>query len=811
MSVALPSAFTHTLKTCEGYVSTNADRYQKSKRELNMLANTIFGGGEDYKKFTTTNVFVIQLDGNYFVVDTDDQESDEFALKIMTKYGIVDNVTPSISNVFFGKKEKNHYWFQLPEHIRWRCVPNYCNPAFLNNGKKTHDLSHYDLLGSKNRIVFENKEYLHRLKNIPMLSQEMFDDFCSFVPKALLGDKLNFEPVAVRKTEPRKPIENIVVRDFGLPVEVKKFIDENTRAEDAGPYQSWSVVLTKIANKYGITPLGLKAAHYFSAKHEAYDKNGVTEFYNKIDLSKESIQEYKFWRIESNGKCIIQLDDDSLSAASTAVNSVVSTDTEEVEEKYGETDEDFSVIAYERLKNDYVYSEGQLFHKEGNIWTNDAKSFQSALRTSIIALKLKKKVVKEIKGGTITTEVLYCDMVKNLKNVCILTEDKIIENKDPTFYDKLHITTLGKLCFNDGVYDFRTKTFLEWKSEELKKNPVYSLVKINRKFPKSVDETFKNTCFDKIFNESMGKENAERWVAYLSRAIAGEIQDKLFATLQTNRDASKGVMNDWLMSAFGAYVKQAESKNFLIQRERSSGDAAKENAWLVDFQVVRLMLVQEFPLDMKNKGLKIDSKTIKSINSGGDKIEGRKNFKDAITFNIQSSSIFMVNDLPAYSSEDVLEKCIQITSTIQFKSEEYIANELKDAEGNPELFAFRKANLKKADPLIRLKVKQNDWADALVRILIDNYKDTPVVIPKALIEGQQDMRLDERVLSQYLLSGDTTHFVKNEDLREYAEECGCSLKKLKAQIIAMNGNITEGKHKEGTKDFKGLRGIKTRE
>ena len=81
-----------------------------------------------------------------------------------------------------------------------------------------------------------------------------------------------------------------------------------------------------------MTSLGLKAAHYFSAKDPAeYLKEGnpkrVTEFYNKIDLSKESIQEYKFWKIETNGKCIIQLDDDDLSAATTAVN----TDAEEEE------------------------------------------------------------------------------------------------------------------------------------------------------------------------------------------------------------------------------------------------------------------------------------------------------------------------------------------------------------------------------------------------------------------------------------------------------------------------------------------------
>lgn len=479
--------------------------------------------------------------------------------------------------------------------------------------------------------------------------------------------------------------------------------------------------------------------------------------------------------------------------------------------EYGVTDEDFSVIAYRKLRNEYVYSQGQLFHKEGNIWSNDTKSFQSSLRTAIIALKMIKRNVVELKGKTITTEVFYCDILKNVRSVATLTEDKIICNPDPEFYQKLHTTTLGKLCFNDGVYDFRRRVFYEWNSQELKTNPVYSLTKINRNFPRSVDEAFKKECYDRVFVASMGEENAARWVAFLSRAVAGEITDKLFATILTNRDCSKGVTNDWLMSAFGSYVRQAESTNFLVQRERSGADAAKENGWLVDFQTVRLMLVQEFPLDMKNKGMKINSKIIKSINSGGDQIEGRKNYKDAMTFNIQSSTVFMVNDLPAYTTDDVLEKCVQITSTVQFKSQEFINDKLAEAVDNEELYEYRKNNFKVADPNLRTDVKSHKWADALVRILIDNYADAPVTIQKSVIEGEQDIQLDERILSAFKLTGSDDDFVSNEDMRDLAVEWGCSLKKLKAQIIGMNSKIREGIHKEDGKKFKGFRGIAMKE
>ena len=567
-------------------------------------------------------------------------------------------------------------------------------------------------------------------------------------------------------------------------------------------YQSWASYCCMLFRKYGGTKTEDEMRdiiHEFSRKADNYNERDVDEWWAKYDDTKFP-EDMRFQEVSG----ITQ----EVREASRQVLAQAVAEAKHSKKEYGVTDEDFSVIAYRKLRNEYVYSHGQLFHKEGNIWSNDTKSFQSSLRTAIIALKMIKRTVVELKEKTIITEVFYCDILKNVRSVATLTEDKIICNPDPEFYQKLHTTTLGKLCFNDGVYDFKRRAFYEWNSHELKANPVYSLTKINRNFPISVDEAFKKECYERVFVASMGEENATRWVAFLSRAVAGEITDKLFATILTNRDCSKGVTNDWLMSAFGSYVRQAESTNFLVQRERSGADAAKENGWLVDFQTVRLMLVQEFPMDMKNKGMKINSKLIKSINSGGDQIEGRKNYKDAMTFNIQSSTVFMVNDLPAYTTDDVLEKCVQITSTVQFKSQEFINDKLAEAVDNEELYEYRKNNFKVADPNLRTDVKSHKWADALVRILIDNYADVPVVIKKLAIEGEQDIQLDERVISAFELTGSDAHFVSNEDMRDLAVEWGCSLRKLKAQILGMNSNIREGIHKEGGKQFKGFRGIR---
>lgn len=576
--------------------------------------------------------------------------------------------------------------------------------------------------------------------------------------------------------------------------------------EKAGPFQTWASYCCMLIRKYSDTKTEDELRdiiHEFSRKDKSYDEAKVDDWLMNTYDDAKFPDDMRFPEASA-------ITPELREAGRQALAQEIFSPTQPITE-YGVTDEDFSVIAYRRLRNDYVYSQGQLFHKEGNIWSNDTKSFQSALRTAIIALKMKKLTLVEMKGKTVTTEVFYCDILKNVRSVATLTEDKIICNPDPEFYQKLHITTLGKICFNDGVYDFRRRAFYEWNSQELKTNPVYSLTKIHRNFPRTVDEAFKKECYERVFVASMGEENAARWVAFLSRSIAGEITDKLFATIITNRDCSKGVTNDWLMSAFGAYIRQAESTNFLVQRERSGTDAAKENGWLVDFQTVRLMLVQEFPMDMKNKGMKINSKLIKSINSGGDQIEGRKNYKDAMTFNIQSSTVFMVNDLPAYTTDDVLEKCVQITSTIQFKPQEFIHDKLADAEGNDELYEYRKNNFKIADPSLRTNVKSHIWADALVRLLIDNYSNNPVKIEKSAIEGEQDIQLDERIITTFKLTGSDDDFVSNEDMRDLAVEWGCSLKKLKIEILGMNPKIREGIRKEGGKQLKGFRGISVKE
>lgn len=796
-----------TLKTYEGFVSTNADEYQILKTDLCKSANLTFNGKKArkyWKTFDDANVVVFQLDGSYFVIDTDDEESDNFVYDIMAKYGIVDNMTPSLSNYLLGKKNKNHYWFRLPSEMKWTCQTHYTKYG----QNKEH--SKLDLLGSKNRIMFENKECLDNLKNIPMLSLDILNDLKEYTPMAI-----HDAPLTIQQKIPKEKINvimdtTLIDDDKECPEDIKEFIDKYLDAELSTNQDTFFYNSCYLLRKYGDTRngLGWKAVHYFAkmAGEKVYNKEKVNTW-----LSGTKIENMKpNYANKIRGKCFINIDDldnnddgneSDWSQATTADNVIVS---KKEKQKIATSEEDVADIAYDKLKNDYMYVKRQFYGKHGNIWSNDTMQFESLMRNAIVALKIKKRTEKPVKGGVEYIDVIWCNTHSHLMSVFKRVRDKIIANPRDDAYSLFHSTTLGKLCFENGVYDFRRKQFNKWDDEYLKHNPVYSCVKITRNFPVMNNEVQAKDeeRMKKIFYDSMGEENAELFLKYLARVTAGEIQDKAFSSLIFERDSSKGVINDWFETAFQNYTGQADSNSFLT-KEMSSGDSEKENGWLLPFQYKRFMFVSEFQPNSNSK-IHISAKLVKSINSGGDTLKGRYMRENGVEFKIQVSSIFMGNDMPPPDNNDMFEKCLQITSSVQFKTQKQIEELLDQVKDIPELYQSRKEKLKVADDTLRNSVKTNDWADSLVRLMIKYYSDEPVVMKQSKHADEEQESLDIKLMSCFVISGNENDRVTNDVLREFARSSNVGLKKLKETILCINKNVKEYRDAKS----RGLSGIK---
>jgi phage/plasmid-associated DNA primase len=672
MPVELPSAFAHKLKTYEGFVSTNADTYNEEKLSLNKGANWRFSGKPSYrywKTFDDANAVVIQLDGNYFVADTDDAESDAFVTDIMAKYGVVDNVTPSLSNRLLGKKNKNHYWFRLPEDIRWTCKAKYIK---YDN---THKLSKLDLLGSKNRVILENIDCLPNLKNIPFMTREMLDDLREYVPSALssLTQELDFKPVTKNPIgnsgETKKEKKNIVVPNFDdIPAEDKKYIDNNTKLADASSYSSWSVVLTKIANKYGITELGLKLAHYFSAKDpEEYDRTAVNYFYNKIDLSKESIKEYVFWKTDTRGKCMIQLDDDDLSEASTATagggceavvaeNPIgISGDTSYV---FSETeDRNFTTIAVKitpRIRKVLVYCQKNWYryNNSGHIWEviEEPQQIIKAYMFDCVTANNKNVAIKLAslshndpnKNRLVAIQKDFTTLytrIESLQNIALVKKDLMLSLCDNKFAEKLDRTE-GKIVFKDGIYDIATDTFREGLKYE--DNLSYTLPYKYRKAT-SADK-------EKVRSEVMKICAGEVWrfnyyMEILGYSLLGKPDKEQVAFFMVGMTAGNGksTLLEALTEMMPGYVVNLNSKTFSL----GNNDFKKS---INSIKGARIAWVNE----VEKKKQDIDS--IKQIADG----KGIKNpvlFKqDEELIKIMAKLFFVSNGALAFTSDEGIKR-----------------------------------------------------------------------------------------------------------------------------------------------------------
>ncbi len=559
----------------------------------------------------------------------------------------------------------------------------------------------------------------------------------------------------------------------------KQFIDLNCEPATADNQRTWFWNAVALMRHFeGET--AIKAVHYYSSTAPNYDYEGnkhkVDEWLNKYDDDKFA-PTIRFKRPKpQRGICHIKLEEDVV----VVEEEIIALSEEEVAKK-----------AYEKLKDTFMSINQQLYGKWGNIWCcNNIAQWDALLCNAIVALKIKHRVIKQHKFGEFQTDIVWCDTISHLHAVHKRVKQMIISNPCDNMYDLFHSSTLGKLCFEDGVYDFRTHKFWKWESDELKKNPVYSCVKIPRNFPSYEDEV--NDWADDlqkarlVFHAAMGEEQAEKFLAYLARATAGEIKDKVFSCCVFNRDCSKGVINDWFIAAFGNYIGQADS-NALVIREML-GDSEKENGWLIPLQYCRHVFISELEVDQKNSKKKLNSKMIKSICSGGDPMKGRLMRENGISFRLQCALDIMVNDLIPFSSVDVLEKCLMLTSVTQFKSQAYINAEKEKCKDSPILLKSLE-NLKLADPTIRDKVKTNEWADALVRIMIHYYTDKAAVLNNKEANDDDDDSLNVKVVGRFEFTGDKEHKVTNETLRAFAHLNNVSLSKLKTTIMGIDNRV----------------------
>lgn len=467
-------------------------------------------------------------------------------------------------------------------------------------------------------------------------------------------------------------------------------------------------------------------------------------------------------------------------------------------------DEAAGTILMGRLEDNLKYSKGQVFFKNNNIWTSNSGITKVVLIDYIQRSKIYKQ---DSKGNTIS----YAQNYTCAKNIFETLMGKVKQNPDDEFYKKLHLSSIGMLCFEDGVLNLITKKFHKWDSDHLKSNEVFSTIQINRNFEewflnpnKAVIEKVEADVFDAI----MGDQKT-RFLQFISRAFAGHYIDKDWGVFIGNRNCGKGTIDVFMKTAFGGYTKTIPSDNLLCERGGKNGDVAKAMSWAIDLQFIRLATTQEIQFDNENKNIKLNSVMIKKLASGGDEMEGRKNYQDEMTFTIDSKILMMANDMPPTSAEDVKEHLVEFKTTKQFKDKRWIDERRAELEEYLKLGADKQImmeldNYVVGNDSIKMECISNlDWANALVSLMMKYYTPTKLVI-ETNTETNGD-NLSVILLQKFKITGLDTDFISNKKLKDvYYPQVGLldSYKKMRIQLLGFNG-VREHK-KNGERGLRGL-------
>jgi len=287
-------------------------------------------------------------------------------------------------------------------------------------------------------------------------------------------------------------------------------------------------------------------------------------------------------------------------------------------------------------------------------------------------------------------------------------------NNDYNFIDTLFEKSVQKLNFNNGVYDFKIKQFIN------DPTAIEGFFKIKYNYSDDRNELLIDEIYDRIINPMFGIKNEtnteqlrvktqlRNCILYrLGRAIAGHFEDKNWFMLEGLRNSGKGVLFGLLETAIGDYMTTCDSRNFLFKGTNSCNDSAKDNMFLFGLQLHRIINIQEFSVP-PGKQTFINGGIIKSICSGGDKIETRAHYGMPIKIRCQASLLFAVNEYPEISPANALETCTMWAMNGKF---------IDPSKGDSEVQGYMNYP---SDSSIKLFIKRDDVGLAFLHILIDS-------------------------------------------------------------------------------------------
>eukprot|EP00798_Chlamydomonas_sp_ICE-L_P006965 gene6965-biopygen632 len=266
----------------------------------------------------------------------------------------------------------------------------------------------------------------------------------------------------------------------------------------------------------------------------------------------------------------------------------------------------------------------------------DKKSFKVGVLVFDGAMVEKKKEFADSKDGGVTKySCLYTKAINIVKTA------KHYIPVDDNFVKKIWESNLGVLCFRNGVFRFRDKSFAPF-SERPEVMPV---IVIDRDFPseRPTDELLEHVK-EKVLVSTLGEEGrVNTYLQMIARSMAAKHQDKQWGMLIGERNSGKGLLQALNERAWGQYVNTIDSSVLMLNNFTND---VKSQGWMIECEFTRQTYTNEIKVDPGNKHIKLDGGLIKKFQSGGDVLKARQLYENERALKSASRLFMNLNDLP---------------------------------------------------------------------------------------------------------------------------------------------------------------------
>jgi P4 family phage/plasmid primase-like protien len=633
----------------------------------------------------------------------------------------------------YGSRKPNHEAYSLTYHYELKYNKNKCDWEFKEN-----DVNKFNLKKNLDKLSVHYEKYPTVIIN-EQYKDEYNDILNNFnkkkKPKLLTKSYNSYSFDSIKSIEDVDLLlENMFnnLDEFLLDYEIKETHQFTMLLPEsywgAGSYNKWIRVGWALKNtSLKLLPTWLK----FSSQSKEFNNSDIPNlinYWNSFDhdnvdgLTSRSIM---FWAKNDNLKEYTKIRNETVSYFMEQTITNI-------------TEWDFAQVLYQLCKDEFV-----CVSIKNNIWYEYIKhrwyeiDSGNTLRL-IISKKMHDMYMKKTTESVNQlqkmdqTEPNYESLRKRsnkLSDVCSLLKkttwkNNIMREAKELFYDKEFLNKLDQnsylLCFNNFVIDFKKGIHRHGQPDDyISKCCNIDYIPLNDIKEKENDNIneIKNFISELFPNEKLQKYMWE----HLASTLIGNNDNQTFNIYTGSGANGKSKLVELMSKVLGDY-KATVPITLVTQKRNNIGSTSSE--------IVQLMGVRYAVMQEPSKGDKINEGIMKEI-TGGDPIQGRALFKEAITFIPQFKLVVCTNTLfDIKSNDDGTWRRIRVCDFMSKFLESPYEDDIKFPKSEyPYQYKIDK----------RLDEKFEKWAPIFASILVDiAYKSSGVVNDCEIVLASSD-------------------------------------------------------------------------